>query len=240
MASTNLPIHSKPDAKGAKEPDNNNNNTPYKTFPLGDFPLQSNTTLPSAHLAYTTLGHPSSPAILYPTWYSGLIASNLWLLGPDKTLNPEKYYIIIPALLGNSESTSPSNWKFKGEKPFPKVSFYDNVRAQRELVKHLLGEEGRLYAVIGWSMGAGQCFQWATQFPGMMDLVVPFCGSARTSLHNQVFLEGVKSALLGPRGASSGGVLGEDVYAHDAEGKDGEGGYRTWGEGERERGLKAL
>jgi homoserine acetyltransferase len=237
MASTTLPIHPKPQISNTKQHDNPPSDKPYQTFNLGDFPLQSTHTLPSAHLAYTTLGSATNPAILYPTWYSGLIASNLWLLGPDKTLNPEKYYIIIPALLGNSESTSPSNWAHKGSKPFPRVTFYDNVRAQRELVKHLLGEKGRLYAVIGWSMGAGQSFQWATQFPGMMDLVVPFCGSARTSLHNQVFLEGVKSALLGPRGASSGGICEGDVYP---AGEGGEEGYRSWEEGERERGLKAL
>lgn len=54
-------------------------------------------------------------------------------------------------------------------------------------------------------MGAGQSFQWATQFPDFMDICVPFCGSAKTSLHNQVFLEGVKSALLAAKGISSAG-----------------------------------
>lgn len=38
-----------------------------------------------------------------------------------------------------------------------------------------------------------------------MDICVPFCGSAVTSLHNQVFLEGVKSALLAAKKQSSGG-----------------------------------
>jgi homoserine acetyltransferase len=36
-----------------------------------------------------------------------------------------------------------------------------------------------------------------------MDIVAPFCGSAKTSLHNQVFLEGVKSALYSAIGTSS-------------------------------------
>ena len=60
-------------------------------------------------------------------------------------------------------------------------------------------------------MGAAQSFQWATQYPHFMDLVVPFCGSARTSLHNKVFLEGVKSALLAAKGIPSAGS-GEDGY----------------------------
>jgi hypothetical protein len=39
-----------------------------------------------------------------------------------------------------------------------------------------------------------------------MDLAAPFCGSAKTSLHNQVFLEGVKSALYSAIGTSSAGI----------------------------------
>jgi homoserine O-acetyltransferase len=37
-------------------------------------------------------------------------------------------------------------------------------------------------------MNAGQA---ATQFSELMEIAVPFCGSAMTSLHNQVYLEGV-------------------------------------------------
>jgi homoserine O-acetyltransferase len=36
-------------------------------------------------------------------------------------------------------------------------------------------------------MGGAQSYQWATQYPDFMDIVVPFCTSAKTSLHNQVF-----------------------------------------------------
>ncbi|TLD05677.1 homoserine acetyltransferase family protein, partial [Venturia nashicola] len=182
----------------------------YQLYSLGDFTLQNGTTIPQAQIAYKTLGDPSNPAIIYPTWYSGLISSNLWLTGSDKTLDPKNYYIIIPALFGNGQSTSPSNWEFKGKQPFPRVSFYDNVRAQHELVTKGLGLK-RVYAVLGWSMGAGQTYQWATQFPDFLDVAVPFCGSARTSLHNQVFLEGVKAALLGPKSAVSGGLCEADV-----------------------------
>ena len=209
----------------------------FKTYPLGDFALQSGLTLPSAHLAYLTLGSPSLPAIIYPTWYSGTISTNLWLTGPSLTLDPEKFHIIIPALFGNGESTSPSNWVHKDDasKRFPEVSFYDNVRAQHLLVTEGLGLE-RARAVVGWSMGAGQTFQWATQFPEFMELCVPFCGSAKTSLHNQVFLEGVKAALLGAKKNSSGGVC---RAGHLVEGGD-EGHSSAWSEAERRVGLKAL
>lgn len=161
------------------------------------------------------------------------ISDNLWLIGEGKTLNPQKYYIIIPALFGNGQSSSPSNQK-EPNKPFPKCSFYDNVRAQYELVTCHLGIS-RVRAVLGWSMGAAQSYQWATQYPDFMDVVVPFCGSARTSLHNRVFLEGVKSALLAAKKVASAGSGEIGVQA------GGNGSYeRTWSAEEKEVGLKAF
>jgi homoserine acetyltransferase len=83
-------------------------------------------------------------------------------------------------------------------------------------------------------MGAGQTYQWITQFPDFADLAVPFCGSARTSLHNQVFLEGVKSALLAAKGIESGGTKEGGVKGEGTDEK------RTWTEKERLVGLKAF
>ncbi|KAH6872231.1 Alpha/Beta hydrolase protein [Alternaria rosae] len=205
-------------------------NNDYQTYKLGNFKLKSGGEIPDAFIAYKTLGDPSLPAIIYPTWYSGTISDNIWLTGSDKTLSLSEYYIIMPALFGNGQSSSPSN--MPGLRPFPEVLFYDNVKAQHELVtKHLGVKHAR--AVLGWSMGAGQTYQWATQFPDFMDLAVPFCGSAKTSLHNQVFLEGVKSALYAAIGTSSAGVAKPDHLT--AQGK------RVQFESEnREVGLKAL
>ncbi|OJJ74249.1 hypothetical protein ASPBRDRAFT_39362 [Aspergillus brasiliensis CBS 101740] len=202
----------------------------YETFKLGDRELQSGEKLLDAHLAYKTFGDPASPAIVYPSWFSGLLSDNYWLIGEDKTLNPKKYFIIVPALFGNGQSTSPSNYTNPG--PFPRCSFYDNVRAQHQLVtQHLKITHVR--AVIGWSMGAAQTYQWATQYPDFMDLAIPFCGSARTSLHNKVFLEGVKSALLAAKhipsaGSGNGGLLQAEQS------------LRTWSDTEKEVGLKAF
>ncbi|KAK4969283.1 hypothetical protein LTR66_011705 [Elasticomyces elasticus] len=175
----------------------------YETYKLGDFKLKNGGTIPDAHIAYKTFGSKESPAIIYPSWYSGSLQDNYWLIGEDKTLNPKKYFIIVTALFGNGQSSSPSNTA--QPKPFPDVLFYDNVLAQYRLVTEHLGIK-HAKAVLGWSMGAGQTYQWATQYPDFMDLVVPFCGSARTSLHNKVFLEGVKSALLAAKTVASGGV----------------------------------
>ena len=74
------------------------------------------------------------------------------------------------------------------------VTFYDQVESQHRLVTEHFGIE-TLPLVTGWSMGAGQTYQWAVSHPEMVAAARPFCGSSQTSAHNFVFLEGVKAAL---------------------------------------------
>eukprot|EP00850_Spirogloea_muscicola_P021758 SM000260S09954 [mRNA] locus=s260:134105:139513:- [translate_table: standard] len=115
--------------------------------------------------------------------------------GPGKALDPERWFIIVPNMLGNGLSSSPSNMPPPNDGPdFPPISVRDNVAAQHRLVTARFGI-ARLALVTGWSMAAAQAFQWAVSFPDMVPSVLPFCGSARTSPHNKVFLEGLRAAL---------------------------------------------
>jgi len=170
----------------------------YEIFDLGDFTLSSGATLRGARLAYKTYGTLSENrdnAIVYPTWYSGRHWENEWLIGEGMALDPARYFIIVPNMLGNGLSSSPSNTPAPYNGPrFPDIRVQDNVRAQHKLMTEGFGIE-RLAAVTGWSMGAGQTYQWAVSYPEMVPRILPFCGSARTSRHNIVFLEGVKAAL---------------------------------------------
>ncbi len=170
----------------------------YEIFELGNLTLQSGATLRNTKLAYKTYGTlnaDKSNVIVYPTWYSGQHYDNEWLIGEGMALDPQKYFIIIPNMIGNGLSSSPSNTPQPYNKArFPNVSFYDNVSAQHRLVTKKFGIE-KIALVVGWSMGAGQTYQWAVSYPEMVERILPFCGSAKTSLHNIVFLEGVKAAL---------------------------------------------
>ena len=170
----------------------------YETFDLGDVVLQGGATLRDAKLAYKTYGElnaDKSNAIVYPTWYSGRHWDNEWLIGEGMALDPANYFIIVPNMLGNGLSTSPSNCPPPYDKArFPNVTFWDQVQQQHRLVTEKFGIE-TLALVTGWSMGAGQTYQWAVSFPDMVQRACPFCGSSKTSEHNIVFLEGVKAAL---------------------------------------------
>ncbi|TDD40230.1 alpha/beta fold hydrolase [Actinomadura sp. KC06] len=168
------------------------------TFDLGDLVLQGGATLRGAQLTYETYGDlaaDKSNAIVYPTWYSGRHQDNEWLIGEGMALDPSRYFIIVPNMLGNGLSSSPSNTPPPYDRArFPNVTMYDNVEAQHRLVTEHFGIE-RLPLVTGWSMGAGQTYQWAVSHPEMVERIAPFCGSSRCSYHNKVFLEGVKAAL---------------------------------------------
>ena len=170
----------------------------YKIFELGEVALQSGATLRNAKLAYKTYGSlntDKSNVIVYPTWYSGQHYDNEWLIGEGMALDPQKYFIIIPNMFGNGLSASPSNTPPPyNQARFPAITFYDNVAVQHRLVTEKFEIE-KIALVTGWSMGAGQTYQWGVSYPEMVERIFPFCGSAKTSLHNIVFLEGVKVAI---------------------------------------------
>lgn len=172
----------------------------FEVFEAGMFPLHKGGALARARLAYKTYGTLSprrDNAILFPTWFSSNHRANEWLIGPGRPLDPERYFIVVPNLLGNGLSSSPSNTPPPHDRGrFPLVTVLDNVRLQRELLVRRFGIE-RLALVIGRSMGAQTAFQWAACYPDAVARLLPFCGSAKTTPHNAVFIEGVRAALTG-------------------------------------------
>ena len=150
-----------------------------------------------AKLAYWTIGDLSNPAVLLPTCYGGTLESTSTFLYDDKVvkdpiLSPSKYFIIVTALLGGGESSSPSN---SGKGPdFPRTTYEDNIRLQYALCQQL-GVK-KLFAYIGFSMGGQQAYHMVTLYPDFVENMVCLAGSARTSWHNWCFLEGPKYALI--------------------------------------------
>ncbi len=172
--------------------------TDAEYFELGDVALAHGATLRDARLAYKTYGTLNgdrSNAIVYPTWYSGWHTDNEWLIGPGRTLDPGEWFVIVPNMLGNGLSSSPSTMPPPYDRArFPLVTFADQVECQYRLVTEHFGIS-TLPLVTGWSMGAGQTYQWAVSHPEMVQRAAPFCGSSVTAPHNKVFLESLVAAL---------------------------------------------
>ncbi|MET1132551.1 MAG: alpha/beta fold hydrolase [Aeromicrobium sp.] len=175
---------------------------------LDSLRLESGASL-RAELAYVTHGT-LAPArdnvVLVPSYYTGTHESYEPWIGPGRVLDTDRWFVVVVNMLGNGVSTSPSTMRAA----FPLVTVRDQVRAQRLLLDHL-GIE-RLRLVMGWSMGAMQAYEWAVSHPDRIDALLPICGAARCSPHNQVFLEGARAALQADP-AFAGGAYTEPPLA---------------------------
>ena len=170
----------------------------FKTCSIDRFQLQSGLELPRARLAYKTYGKLNASAnnvVVLPTFYTGSHIRNEGFFGPGRAIDPDRHFIVSVNLFGNGISSSPDNTPAPYDAAgFPDITLYDNINAQHTLLTRDLGIE-KIALVAGWSMAGCQSFQWAAQYPDMVDAILPFCSSAKTSIHNYVFLEGVKAAL---------------------------------------------
>lgn len=172
-------------------------NTPAVDHFIPDFCLDSGKRVPRLRVRYTThgsLNSDKSNAVLFPTWFGATHSANEWIIGPGRSLDTQRYFVIVVNALGNGESSSPSNDEALREADQPvEISLVDNVRAQLDLVQHL--GIGRLHAVIGRSMGAQQALQWGCLYPDRMGRIIAFCGTPRTTSHNQLLLDAMDEAI---------------------------------------------
>ncbi|MBP0466117.1 alpha/beta fold hydrolase [Roseomonas sp. PWR1] len=162
-------------------------------FEAGDLSLHRGGVLKGARIvwrAHGTLSPARDNLVLYPTSYGAQHPDIEWLIGPEGVLDPTRWCVVIPNMFGGGLSSSPSNDPYWPALVTPR----DNVAAQRRLLAEVFGVE-RVHAVYGWSMGAQQAYHWAAAHPGAVGRIVVNCGSARTSVHNRVFLAGLMAVL---------------------------------------------
>lgn len=153
---------------------------------LKDFKFQDGTVLPRVKVAYKQTNTESKKVALIPTCYGGKVLSTPNF--SDAAL--KDYRIIVVAMFGNGESTSPSN-----DPDCPKsLDYRDSITGQYRMVTEHFGLKS-LDVVVGFSMGGQQAFYWPTMYPDFVKNAVAICGSAKTSRHNRQFLEGPRAAL---------------------------------------------
>ncbi len=169
-----------------------------KTFTIPSATLQSGVEFRDVKLSYKTYGQLApdrSNVVVVPGAYAGTHAYVDWLTAAGQVLDPSRYFIISIVQLGMGLSSSPSNTGAPYDKGrFPKVTLLDNVRMQHRLVTEMFGVE-KIALVHGFSMGGQQAYHWGALYPDMVDRISVACGSARTSVNNQVFLAGIEAAL---------------------------------------------
>ncbi|KZL69401.1 homoserine O-acetyltransferase [Colletotrichum tofieldiae] len=161
------------------------NEHPVRHFDLPNFAFTDGTSLPLARLAYLDINSTVPKVALIPTCFKGTLHSTLNFSSGAL----HNHRIIVIALFGNGESSSPSNTP-----SFPaSLDYRDCVRAQHALLAHLGVDV--VDVMLGFSMGGQTTYHWTVMYPAVVRNAVIICSSARTSGHNRQFLEGPSAAL---------------------------------------------
>ncbi|MDQ6828713.1 MAG: alpha/beta fold hydrolase [Gemmatimonadota bacterium] len=170
----------------------------HHEFVIADFKTESGVTLPQARVVYGTYGHLNAArdnAVLLPSHYMADHHGYEWLIGPGRALDTTRLFLVATELFGNGHSSSPSNTAEPYHGPrFPVTTIRDNVEAVHRLLTDDL-KITHLRALVGFSMGAQQAFQWAVSYPDFIDRIVATSGTAKTWPHGIVRLEGQIVAL---------------------------------------------
>ncbi len=141
-----------------------------QTLTLSEVTLECGRTLYEAPVAYRTWGRlnrAGDNAIVVCHALTGNTNADEWwggLFGPGRALDPERYFIICPNVIGSPYGTvSPVTTDPATGRPygadFPEVTVRDTVRIHRRLADHLGVRKVAL--VIGGSMGGMQVLEWA-------------------------------------------------------------------------------
>ncbi|KAL4905430.1 hypothetical protein BDW74DRAFT_16924 [Aspergillus multicolor] len=153
--------------------------------------------LPEFDIAYETWGQLNTNKDNVILLHTGLSASShahsteanskpgWWekFIGPGKTLDTDKYFVICTNVLGGCygstgpSTVDPSDGK-KYATRFPILTIEDMVRAQFRLLDHL-GVQ-KLYASVGSSMGGMQSLAAGVLFPERVGKIVSISGCARS------------------------------------------------------------
>ncbi|GAA1385405.1 alpha/beta fold hydrolase [Pseudonocardia kongjuensis] len=183
----------------------------YDLVSIGEFALEEGGVIPDLNLAVATFGtlnEAGDNAILVTTWYSGThqIFRDVYI-GPDRALNPERYFIVVINQIGNGLSTSPHNAAGANAKiamsRFPHVRIGDDVRAQEQLLREHFGIE-TLQLVVGGSMGAQQTYEWMVRFPGKVRRAAPIAGTAQNTPHDFLYTKALIEAITSDPGFKDG------------------------------------
>jgi homoserine O-acetyltransferase len=121
------------------------------------------------------------------------------MIGPGKTLDTDRFFVICANVLGGCMGTTgPIETDPKTGEPyglsFPVITIGDMVRVQAMLLDHL--GIARLFCVTGGSMGGMQVLDWAARYPERVFSAVPIASAARHSAQNIAFHEVGRQAIM--------------------------------------------
>ncbi|MDE0388716.1 MAG: homoserine O-acetyltransferase [Rhodospirillales bacterium] len=134
----------------------------------------------------------SHPVTGKPGWWELMV-------GPGKTFDTDRYFVICSNTLGGCMGTSgPKEINPATGRPwgldFPVITIRDMVKAQAMLLDHLGIEQ--LFCVSGGSMGGMQALQWVASYPERCFTAVPIACAAKHSAQNIALNEVGRQAIM--------------------------------------------
>ena len=128
----------------------------------------------------------------HPGWWDNLI-------GPNKPLDTNKFFVIgINNLGGSDGSSGPKSINKKTNKPwgskFPITTVEDWVNSHEALITSL--NISKLAAVIGGSLGGMQAIQWSIQYPEKIEHAIIIAAAPNLTAQNIAFNEVARQSII--------------------------------------------
>ena len=179
-----------------------------QTFLAYDFEFEDGPVLPELQVAYETRGRLDSGrdnAILLLHGTSGDRHAFDPLIGPGKTFDTNKYFVITVDAIGGGGSSSPKDGLGQD---FPRYTIRDMMAAQYALVSRGL-ELATLRAVGGSGMGSFISLEWGIHHPEMVRSLVLLVPSPKAGPNFQLAVDLMTAAIALDPGWAGG------RYAHN-------------------------
>ena len=164
------------------------------TYVIPNFKFEKGGTLRDMKVGYITWGklnEAKNNAVLLLPATNAPKAWAAYHIGPGKTFDTNKYFVIGVDPIGSGTSSQPKDGEGSN---FPKYTIRDMVHAQHELLTRQFGLTG-LKAVGGASMGSFQSLEWAVNYPGFAKGLVLWVPAARSDRHFQVIVDAVNAVI---------------------------------------------
>src|SRR5215510_2683509 len=165
-----------------------------QTFLIYDFAFENGAVLPELRVAYEARGKLSARrdnAILLVHGTSGDRHAFDSMIGPGKTFDTDKNFVITVDAIGGGESSSPKDGLGQD---FPRYTIRDMMAAQHALVTRAL-ELATLRCVGGSSMGAFVSLEWGIHHPEMVRSLILLLPSPKADANFQLAIDLMTSVV---------------------------------------------
>jgi homoserine O-acetyltransferase/O-succinyltransferase len=165
-----------------------------QTFLAYDFEFENGRVLPELRVAYETHGTLNAGrdnAILLVHGASGNRHAFDTMIGPGKTFDTDKNFVITVDAIGGGGSSSPKDGLGQD---FPRYTIRDMMRAQHALITRGI-ELATLRAVGGSSMGAFVGLEWGIHHPEMVRSLILLAPSPKADANFQLTIDLMTSII---------------------------------------------